>query len=118
MTGTEFFVELRRFLPDVPVVLMTGFAERSDGLASRLSLLPKPFDQAALAKAIARHLRAESAAGGGCATVPGPLVQGAAGAAWSGRPASSSGLRIDFAAFTGAPDFAGAQSPSPSEDVG
>jgi CheY-like chemotaxis protein len=70
MTGTEFFVELRRFLPDVPVVLMTGFAERSDGLASRLSLLPKPFDQAPLAKAIARHLRAESAAPRGGGALP------------------------------------------------
>lgn len=58
MTGIQLAAEMRRVDPTIPVLLMTGFFEREEVMASNLPLLPKPFEQAALADAIGTCLQA------------------------------------------------------------
>jgi CheY-like chemotaxis protein len=54
MTGTELAAELARSWPGLPVLLMSGYAEAA---GAGLPLLPKPFDQHALAQALAACLK-------------------------------------------------------------
>ena len=52
MDGAEFAGRLREIAPDLPVLLITGFAGNDDAAAG-LPRLTKPFGQAELAQAIA-----------------------------------------------------------------
>jgi CheY-like chemotaxis protein len=52
MTGLQFAEELHRHWPQLPVVLATGYAELQGTAINRLTRLPKPFGQEALAEAI------------------------------------------------------------------
>ena len=54
LTGVDTAAALRALRPGLPVLLATGYAERSELAASGLPLLEKPFDQAGLADAIER----------------------------------------------------------------
>jgi len=53
MSGLQLAAELHRFDPDLPILLATGYAQRLDVAGSGLPMIPKPFDQAALAGALA-----------------------------------------------------------------
>jgi signal transduction histidine kinase/ActR/RegA family two-component response regulator len=57
MTGLQLAAELRRLQPGLPLLLATGYAERSDVLESGLPILAKPYDQAALAKATGEQFK-------------------------------------------------------------
>jgi CheY-like chemotaxis protein len=63
MTGVQFASELRGFRPDLPLLLATGYAERAEVVGCGLPVLAKPFDQAALARAIGECLKASASAG-------------------------------------------------------
>ena len=52
MTGLQLAEELHRHWPQLPVVLATGYAELQGTTINRLTHLPKPFGQVALAEAI------------------------------------------------------------------
>lgn len=54
MTGTELAEALRARRPGLPVLLATGYAERTPGVSDELPRLAKPFWQADLAAAIRR----------------------------------------------------------------
>jgi PAS domain S-box-containing protein len=54
MTGSELAQALRARRPEVPILLATGYAERTPGVADDLPRLAKPFWQADLQKAIRR----------------------------------------------------------------
>ncbi|WP_189687404.1 hybrid sensor histidine kinase/response regulator [Pseudorhodoferax aquiterrae] len=56
MTGAQLIATVRHERPQLPVVLATGYAELPAGLPPRTVRLAKPFDQAALALAIAEAL--------------------------------------------------------------
>lgn len=58
MTGSELANRLRERLPDLPVILATGYAELPAGGDNRLPRLPKPFSQQQLQDAIAAVLSA------------------------------------------------------------
>ncbi len=58
MTGGELAAELKRRRPGLPVLLATGYGEQPAIAAAGLPRLSKPFDQAALANAMAGVLRA------------------------------------------------------------
>ncbi len=53
MTGTQLVEAIRSELPDLPVVLATGYAELPPGSNPGLAKLSKPFSQSDLARAIA-----------------------------------------------------------------
>jgi PAS domain S-box-containing protein len=53
MTGAELASRLRAALPELPVVLATGYAELPSGDGTQLPRLPKPFSQNQLRDAIA-----------------------------------------------------------------
>jgi len=58
MTGAQLALEVRRMQPDLPVLLVSGYAEIPAGTAAgQLPLLSKPFSQAALIQAIAAVTR-------------------------------------------------------------
>ncbi len=60
MTGTQLAQELRALQPDLPILLATGYAERTPGVSDDLPRLAKPFWQADLAAAVRRTMgRAE-----------------------------------------------------------
>lgn len=52
MTGTELAGELRALRPDIPIILATGYAERTPGVSDELPRLAKPFWQTDLEAAI------------------------------------------------------------------
>jgi two-component SAPR family response regulator len=52
MTGIELADKVACLLPGLPIILSSGFAEMPLVAATRLTRLPKPFDQATLAKLI------------------------------------------------------------------
>jgi FixJ family two-component response regulator len=52
MTGLQLAEELHRHWRQLPVVLATGYAELQGTAINRLTRLPKPFGQEALAEAI------------------------------------------------------------------
>jgi signal transduction histidine kinase/CheY-like chemotaxis protein len=58
MTGGELALEIAQRRPGLPVLLATGYGEQPAIAASGLPRLSKPFDQAALATAMAGLLRA------------------------------------------------------------
>jgi signal transduction histidine kinase len=60
MTGTELAAEVARGWPSLPVLLMSGYAEAAGG---GLPVLPKPFEQQALARALAACLRPATTSG-------------------------------------------------------
>ena len=53
MTGSKLAEIIRNRYPNLPVILATGYADKLSGLAGQLPRLAKPFDQLALAQAIA-----------------------------------------------------------------
>ena len=57
MTGLQLAEELHRHWRQLPVVLATGYAELQGTAINRLTRLPKPFGQEALAEAIEECLR-------------------------------------------------------------
>jgi signal transduction histidine kinase len=61
MTGGELAAELARRRPGLPVLLATGYGDQPAISATGLPRLSKPFDQAALAAAMAGLLRAPAA---------------------------------------------------------
>ncbi|MCU6456127.1 response regulator [Sphingomonas sp. A2-49] len=54
MTGVQVGAEARAFLPGLPVLLVSGFAELDGQHLARFEFLHKPFDRTALAQAVAR----------------------------------------------------------------
>ena len=56
MAGSELIARIKEEWPSVGVLLASGYAEFPEGLDANLSRLSKPFDQATLARAIARFL--------------------------------------------------------------
>ncbi|MBC5763914.1 ATP-binding protein [Ramlibacter albus] len=53
MDGLQFQAELRRLYPKLPVVLMTGYAEKlGEAEAKNLVVLPKPFDAGLLVRTL------------------------------------------------------------------
>lgn len=52
MTGLELAEQITQHFPALPIILSSGFAELSPEEANTLTRLPKPFDQATLAKVI------------------------------------------------------------------
>jgi signal transduction histidine kinase/ActR/RegA family two-component response regulator len=66
MTGRELAAEIRRIRPDLPVVLMSGFAGSIDSGRIRAAgireVLHKPLLSATIARCLASHLRARRAA--------------------------------------------------------
>src|SRR5829696_809884 len=57
MTGLDLLAEIAAEWPDVPVVLASGYAELPAGTDPDLPRLAKPFQQDALARAVAQHAR-------------------------------------------------------------
>jgi PAS domain S-box-containing protein len=56
MTGVQLADAIRSQWPDMPVILATGYAELPGGVGKELPRLAKPFDEAALAAAIAQNV--------------------------------------------------------------
>jgi signal transduction histidine kinase len=57
MTGTELASQIRQLLPDLPIILASGYAELPNAEDPRLLRLSKPFLQDELATQIARAVR-------------------------------------------------------------
>ncbi|WP_339529853.1 response regulator [Pseudomonas mucidolens] len=57
MTGIELANQIELLFPELPIILSSGFREVSLDLKSTLTRWPKPFDQSALAKVIAKTMR-------------------------------------------------------------
>jgi CheY-like chemotaxis protein len=57
MTGLDLLAEIAAEWPDVPVILASGYAELPAGTDPDLPRLAKPFQQDALARAVAQHAR-------------------------------------------------------------
>jgi signal transduction histidine kinase/CheY-like chemotaxis protein len=66
MTGTELAAEIRGSWPDLPVLLVTGYADLKDG-GVKLPQVRKPFDQDELANAIVALMPAGSGRSGSAA---------------------------------------------------
>jgi signal transduction histidine kinase len=64
MTGLQLAEAVRRLRPGLPVLLATGYAEMQDAALPGVSRLSKPFEQAALARAVAGCLAGASTAPG------------------------------------------------------
>jgi CheY-like chemotaxis protein len=62
MTGSELAAAIHRLRPEIPIILMTGFAMPSNGekyrTADFCALLRKPLSSQDIARALARHLPA------------------------------------------------------------
>lgn len=58
MTGLELANAIAQRYPQLPIILSSGFSELPPEATPLLTRLPKPFDQAVLAKVIAETLRA------------------------------------------------------------
>jgi CheY-like chemotaxis protein len=54
MTGMELAIEARLIMPDLPVLLISGFGDVTDGDAGDIPRLAKPFRQGELAGALAQ----------------------------------------------------------------
>jgi signal transduction histidine kinase len=54
MTGSQLSIELRQVMPDLPIVLATGYAELPPGMDLGLPRLSKPFSQSDLEKIVNR----------------------------------------------------------------
>ena len=63
-TGTELAEDLRTRRPDLPVLLVTGYAKVAEDGSSGLDRLPKPFRQEELAERLDRLLTAAALPGG------------------------------------------------------
>ena len=59
MTGLELAAAVAALRPQLPVLLASGYAEVSEAEVAHLPRLPKPFTQAALARAIADGARVD-----------------------------------------------------------
>ncbi|NUT74818.1 PAS domain S-box protein [Pseudomonas sp. C1C7] len=57
MNGAQLAQAIRILMPDLPIILATGFAESIDGFAAGLPRLSKPFTQNSLVEIIAAALR-------------------------------------------------------------
>ena len=56
MTGAELACEAHRIRPDLPVLLVTGYADLPDGAIIDVPRLAKPYTQQQLAMAVAKLL--------------------------------------------------------------
>jgi signal transduction histidine kinase/ActR/RegA family two-component response regulator len=63
MTGEELAVAVKHEFPELPILMVSGYADLAPGIASNTLRLAKPFDEAALAAAIAKVVRADLSAG-------------------------------------------------------
>jgi CheY-like chemotaxis protein len=52
MTGSQLIERIRAERPDIPILLVTGYSELQSGSHPHVRRLNKPFDQAALARAL------------------------------------------------------------------
>ena len=59
MTGDALAGEARRIVPDLPVLLITGYLNSADSMPDDLPRLAKPFRQADLAAHVARLIESE-----------------------------------------------------------
>jgi PAS domain S-box-containing protein len=57
MTGIELAAKIAPLFPRLPIILSSGYAELSSDVTTSLTRLPKPFDQAALARVIAEVMQ-------------------------------------------------------------
>jgi CheY-like chemotaxis protein len=64
MTGEELATTVREEFPGLPILMVSGYADLAPGVASNTLRLAKPFDEAALAAAIARVVGSNLSAGG------------------------------------------------------
>jgi PAS domain S-box-containing protein len=53
MTGSQLAARIRLGVPDMPILIVSGFTEFQASEAGRFPMLPKPFDRQGLARAIA-----------------------------------------------------------------
>jgi signal transduction histidine kinase/FixJ family two-component response regulator len=63
MTGVRLAAEIRLFRPDLALLLATGYADRVEVMECGLPVLSKPYDQATLAQAIEKRLKASDGDG-------------------------------------------------------
>jgi CheY-like chemotaxis protein len=56
MTGEELAEAIKHEFPEMPILMVSGYADLAPGLVSNTFRLAKPFDEAALASAIAQVL--------------------------------------------------------------
>jgi CheY-like chemotaxis protein len=61
MTGAQLAKAARQILPDLPILLATGYAELPQGFDMELPRLGKPYMQEQLAAEIAKVLKAKAA---------------------------------------------------------
>jgi DNA-binding NtrC family response regulator len=61
MTGAVLAGEARRIVPELPVLLITGYLNSSDAASDELPRLAKPFRHADLAAQVARLIGSEQA---------------------------------------------------------
>ena len=52
MSGSALIARVRRYAPMLPILLVTGYASRSDDIADDVGLLAKPFREAGLREAM------------------------------------------------------------------
>lgn len=57
MSGAQLAHAVRLLMPDLPIILATGYAERLEGFAAELPRLSKPFNQMNLVEIIARSMK-------------------------------------------------------------
>jgi CheY-like chemotaxis protein len=57
MNGAQLALEARRLMPDLPILLATGYAEMPKGANIELPRLGKPYSQNELAREISRLLQ-------------------------------------------------------------
>ncbi|MNP48591.1 hypothetical protein D3C76_1427230 [compost metagenome] len=57
MNGAQLAQAIQIMMPNLPIILATGYAERLDGFAARLPRLSKPFTQINLVDIIAATMK-------------------------------------------------------------
>jgi CheY-like chemotaxis protein len=57
MTGSQLARCIRRTAPDLPVLIVSGFAELEESEAGKFPMLPKPFDRDRLQQALTELLQ-------------------------------------------------------------
>lgn len=58
MSGAALIERVREERPALPILLVTGYANRGEGIAADIGLLPKPFREAGLLTAVRETVRA------------------------------------------------------------
>ncbi|MBW8910326.1 MAG: response regulator [Sphingomonas sp.] len=63
MNGADLAAEAHKTLPELPILLVTGFADFAEGAAQNFARLAKPFRQIELARMLSRIAAGEAASG-------------------------------------------------------